>query len=89
METAHLRPPAAPQFTVGNFPESVKIGDFNNDGLLDLVVANGNDNTVSILLGNGDGTFHGGQRLAVHPGIGAFPFFIGGCRLSTATAMPM
>jgi len=30
-------------------------GDFNHDGKLDLVVANGNN--VSVLLGNGDGTF--------------------------------
>jgi len=37
----------------------VDVGDFNNDGLSDLVVANGvsNSPTVSVLLGNGDGTF--------------------------------
>ncbi len=32
-------------------------GDFNGDGKLDLAVANYGSNTVSILLGNGDGTF--------------------------------
>ena len=31
--------------------------DFNGDGKLDLAMANQNDGTVSILLGNGDGTF--------------------------------
>jgi hypothetical protein len=31
-------------------------GDFNNDGKIDLAVSNG-DSTVSVLLGNGDGTF--------------------------------
>ncbi len=32
-------------------------GDFNKDGNQDLAVVNHTDNTVSILLGNGDGTF--------------------------------
>ena len=32
-------------------------GDFNGDGRTDLAVANSGDNDVSILLGNGDGTF--------------------------------
>ena len=32
-------------------------GDFNGDGRTDLAVANSDDNTVSVLLGNGDGTF--------------------------------
>jgi hypothetical protein len=31
-------------------------GDFNRDGLLDVVTTD-NNNTVSVLLGNGDGTF--------------------------------
>jgi hypothetical protein len=33
------------------------VGDFNGDGKLDLAVANFDENTVTILLGNGDGTF--------------------------------
>jgi hypothetical protein len=36
---------------------SVAVGDFNNDGNSDLVTANNATNNVSILLGNGDGTF--------------------------------
>src|ERR1035437_8509611 len=37
---------------------SVAVGDFNGDGKLDLAVDNaGSPGTVSVLLGNGDGTF--------------------------------
>ncbi len=32
-------------------------GDFNNDDKLDLAIANYVDNTITLLLGNGDGTF--------------------------------
>jgi hypothetical protein len=44
-------------YAVGNGPIDVKVGDFNNDGRFDLVTANEGDNTVSVLLGNADGTF--------------------------------
>ena len=33
------------------------VGDFNGDGKPDLAVANDGSNNVSVLLGNGDGTF--------------------------------
>lgn len=45
------------QFTAGAGPESVVTGDFNGDHKLDLAVPNPNSNNVSILSGNGDGTF--------------------------------
>ena len=38
-----------------DFPTSIAIGDFNGDGIPDLVSAN--YYTANILLGNGDGTF--------------------------------
>jgi hypothetical protein len=43
--------------TVGAFPAALVAADFNGDGALDLAVANEGDDSVSILLGNGDGTF--------------------------------
>jgi hypothetical protein len=36
---------------------AVAVGDFNDDGKQDLAVANQNAGTVSVLFGNGDGTF--------------------------------
>ncbi|PYT68404.1 MAG: hypothetical protein DMG39_21320 [Acidobacteria bacterium] len=38
-------------------PVAVATGDFNGDGKLDVAITNQGDNSVSILLGNGDGTF--------------------------------
>jgi len=43
--------------TTGASPSSIAVGDFNRDGKLDLAVANKGSATVSIFLGNGDGTF--------------------------------
>ncbi len=50
---------SAVQYATGLSPQSIATADFNGDGKLDLVVANADptENTVSILLGNGDGTF--------------------------------
>ena len=48
--------PAAP-FAAGTGPGSAAVGDFNGDGNQDAAVVNGSSNTVSILLGNGAGSF--------------------------------
>src|ERR1700730_2764672 len=48
---------ARADYPVGLKPASVIAADFNGDGKLDLAVANSSSNTVSILLGKGDGTF--------------------------------
>ncbi len=44
-------------YPVGMSPSAVVVGDFNGDGKPDLAVANAGSANVSVLLGNGDGTF--------------------------------
>jgi len=68
---------AAVNYGAGTNPVSVAAGDFNGDGKLDLAVANQgatpisnqSRGTVSVLLGNGDGTF----QVAVNYGAGIGP----------------
>jgi hypothetical protein len=52
-----IRPAAGSPIVAGAAPASVAIADFNGDGNADLAVANHNSNNVSILLGNGSGSF--------------------------------
>ncbi len=51
--------PSSPSSTVsvGTMPQGIVTGDFNGDGKIDLAIANKGSNNVTILLGNGDGTF--------------------------------
>lgn len=43
--------------TTGNLPTFVTAADLRNKSIQDLIVSNFSDNTVSVFLGNGDGTF--------------------------------
>lgn len=45
------------EYAVGLFPESVATGDFNGDGIEDIVAANYGESTISLLIGNADETF--------------------------------
>lgn len=49
---------------------AVAVGDFDNDGRADLAIVNANatDNNVTVLLGNGDGTFKVPINYTVGPG---------------------
>jgi uncharacterized repeat protein (TIGR01451 family) len=59
----------APAFDAGLRPPAVAVGDFNDDGDDDLVVADSGSNLVSILLGDGAGAFGAPTSFAV----GSFP----------------
>lgn len=44
-------------FGVGASPVDLELDDLDGDGILDAVVPNYDDDTASVLIGNGDGTF--------------------------------
>ena len=68
-------------YAVSMNPRSVVVSDFNADGKLDLAVASENaDSNVSLLLGNGDGTF----QAEVNYLAGSNPFYV-----AVEISMPM
>ncbi len=52
-------------FDVGLRPYSIVVGDFDKDGNTDLVTANKSSQSVSVLLGKGDGTFKPATNFSV------------------------
>lgn len=70
---ATLCAPAGPtQYATANQPISITSGDFNADGNLDLAVAAYGANQVSVLRGNGNGTF----QSAVNYDVGSMPLAV-------------
>lgn len=57
--------PASQDIPVDNGPRPILSGDFDGNGRLDLATINYYANTVSVLLGNGDGTFQTAVSYAV------------------------
>ena len=71
VDPATILDPQVPQRVLSMAPAGLGVsalvaGDFNGDGKQDIIAANGRDSTISLLLGNGDGTFH--QPLRYAPG---------------------
>jgi FG-GAP-like repeat/FG-GAP repeat len=69
--------PKPKTFAAGQAPASIAAGDFNGDGILDLAVANlyvdtGDPGTVTILVGEGNGSFTNPQS----PSVGFLPYSV-------------
>jgi hypothetical protein len=62
----------APTYPTGASPTSLVIADMNGDGIPDVVVSNFSDNTLSIFIGRGDGTF----KTTVTVPVGTGPIFV-------------
>ena len=56
----------------GSYPQGVAAADVNGDGRLELISANSNDNTLSVLTNNGNGGF---VVAHVYP-VGFNPYFV-------------
>jgi hypothetical protein len=60
---------ASAEFPVGDFPKFIISADLRNNGEMDIITANYHGASISVLLGNGNGTF---QTESSYP-VGQFP----------------
>jgi FG-GAP-like repeat/Bacterial Ig-like domain (group 3)/FG-GAP repeat len=63
---------------MGNFADSIAVGDFNRDGKLDVAVSYLQDNDVQVLFGNGAGSLSAGATYAV----GSQPYWVASADLN-------
>jgi len=56
---------ALSETALGGHASGLAVADFNGDGISDLAVSRPDDNSVEILLGNGDGSFRPGASVMV------------------------
>jgi hypothetical protein len=67
-----FRDPVDVALAAGSAPEALAVGHFKGDNAWDLVVVNGGSDTISIFLGNGDGSFLGANTYDV----GTNPWYV-------------
>lgn len=61
-------------YSAGSYPIGIASADFNGDTYPDLVTSNNAASTVSVLLGNGDGSFQTRTNYATNPSLN--PYFV-------------
>jgi hypothetical protein len=52
-------------YPVGKSPTAIRVDDFNGDGFADLMTSNIQGNSLSVLIGNGDGSFQDQKIISV------------------------
>ena len=68
--TTALTPQVTTSTGVNSLPDWTTLGDINGDGKLDLVTSIYKTNSVSVQLGNGDGTFQAATTILIAAGFG-------------------
>lgn len=60
-------------YPADQIPASVALGDFNGDGIIDLVVANAFSDDISVLFGHGNGSFQPPSVFPLDYSVGVLP----------------